>query len=129
MAKEKQNKNIRELVIKVLMRDERASGDVSELRIASWMIDNKQTPPRLERREKYTDGEGHEKPGKAKGLSVTDCEYMVKNWATLKPLFLVTGGSAPAPRKPVAPGTPAAPPPPPPVTVPDDFANRQAEDF
>ena len=131
MPKEKSTKIFKEKVIKVLMRDERQSGEISELRIASWLVDGKQTPPRMERRDKYVDQEGVEKPGKAKGLSVTDCEYIVKHWDELKPLFLMgaTASTGSSTRRPVAPPPAASVPPPPPVTVPDDFANRNAEDF
>lgn len=71
-------KSFKEKVIKVLLRDENTDS-ISELRIASWIVNGKETKPKLERRDKYISSEGEEKPGKAKGLSITDISFVLKN--------------------------------------------------
>jgi len=67
-----QDVDIRESVKLVLKRDEYKRGGISELRIIAWIIDGKEGQPYLERREKWTTEDGHEKLGKSKGLSAGD---------------------------------------------------------
>ena len=89
-------KDIKEKIIKVLQRDVSQDGKwISELRVACFVINGKPSPLRLERRDKYVDASGEEKSGKCTGLTVADCDNVVKNWATIRPLM---AGGAPAPQ-------------------------------
>lgn len=54
-------------------------GTVVRMRVVDWNIDGKHYP-QLEKREFYTDQDGQEKMGKAKGMSAKDLAIVRDNW-------------------------------------------------
>ena len=54
-------------------------GGGSELRVIAWVVNGSEKPPQLERREWWMGEDGERRPGKAKGLSRTDFEFILKH--------------------------------------------------
>jgi len=54
-------------------------GGGSELRVIAWIVNGSEKAPQLERREWWMTEDGTRRPGKAKGLTVQDFAFVVKN--------------------------------------------------
>ncbi|MFN0117372.1 MAG: hypothetical protein ACKVQC_03640 [Elusimicrobiota bacterium] len=81
-----EEKNIECNVVKVLMSQESGRG-TNQLRIVRWIVDGKDTGALLEKRNLYTTKDGEERMGKAKGFTLSDVNFIVQNWETIKPLL------------------------------------------
>lgn len=94
MADQKKILDIKEKIIKVFKRDASARGNISELRVISWVVDGKVRAPKFERREKYTTEDGeHERPGKAGGLTLEDLAFVADHYEEI--VAAMTGKTEP----------------------------------
>lgn len=71
--------DIKEVVVKVFRESEGRLGSV-HLRIVSWDVNGKITPPRLELREIYKNEKYGKRLGKSKGFSLDDLRFMADHW-------------------------------------------------
>ena len=81
MRGQKRDATIETNVIKVFEEQSTSydRGGGSELRIIAWIVNGSEKSPQLERREWWMSEDGTRRPGKAKGFSVNDFEFILKN--------------------------------------------------
>lgn len=82
-----QKKEFQERIYKVYSEQEYKSGG-SQLRLMAWIVDGKEMPARLERRDYYLDGEGNKKNGKVKGLTYEDISLILQHGAEIQNLMV-----------------------------------------
>lgn len=90
MAYQKQQgaKDIRHKPIKVLQSSEAEDGKTkSELMVEAWIIDGKETTPKIVRRDFFNTKEGNWKSGKAKGLTQSDYFILLERAFEIGPLM------------------------------------------
>ena len=73
-------------VVKVLSNQESGMGQ-NQLRIVRWIVDGKDTGALLEKRNFFTTKDGDERMGKAKGMNMTDIQYILDNIEEIKSLM------------------------------------------
>ena len=71
-------KDFKERVYKVFKHDEYKTGG-SELRVMAWIMDGKELPARLERRDYYITENGERRNGKCKGFTYEDVSFVMQN--------------------------------------------------
>ena len=77
---QKERADIKEKIVKVLRQSLSDEETIkSELRILSWIVNEKVTPVKLERRDFWKDKEGVWKPGKCRGLYDSDVIFILEH--------------------------------------------------
>lgn len=76
--KRDENATIEAKVYKVYLSNEFKTGG-SELRLIAWIVNGKEMPARLERRDFFVKADGERRSGKAKGFSVDDIRFVLDN--------------------------------------------------
>lgn len=81
-----EEKSIECKVVKDLITQE-ARGGENRLRIVRWIVGGKDTGALLEKRNFFVGKDGAEKMGKAKGMNLSDLQYIVQNWKEIEGLM------------------------------------------
>jgi hypothetical protein len=88
MAYAKEQKDIKCVVIKIIVEDFDQRGGKHQLRLVDWEVDGKRTGVKLEKRDFWVSQEGEERMGKAKGLTLGDLKSVYSKWDEVQSLML-----------------------------------------
>lgn len=73
--------------VKSVLRETERKNQRTQIRIVHWIINGKDTGPKLEKRTFFLTKEGVHKIGKAVGLNGDDMRFIISNWSEIEHFF------------------------------------------